>query len=111
QDRPAGRHLADARLAADPPLARQDSRGDRRGRGGGSAPAVGRPAIGRLRQLQLGAVRSERRGSEGPWPWLHSISKVAGTASPVAATSRTRTLFIRFLLGAGPGAQAPAVAG
>ena len=32
-DRAAGRHLADARLAADPPLAREDPRRDRLGRG------------------------------------------------------------------------------
>src|SRR5207244_5999748 len=39
-DRAAGRDLADARLAADPPLAREDSRGDRRGRRSGPAPAL-----------------------------------------------------------------------
>src|SRR5207244_9378971 len=45
-DRAAGRDLADARLAADPPLAREDPRGDRGGRRGGTAPAVSRVTLG-----------------------------------------------------------------
>ena len=42
-DRPAGRHLADARLPADPPLAREDPRRDRgRAVGVGAAPRITR---------------------------------------------------------------------
>ena len=41
-DRGADRHLADARLAPDPPRAREDPRGDRRGRGRAASAAGGR---------------------------------------------------------------------
>src|SRR5207302_10021804 len=58
-DRATGRHLADARVAPDPPLAREDPRDDRRGRGRGEQSRA------RLLPLRLDDPELVRRGYAG----------------------------------------------